>query len=123
MAYKDNEKNKEYQRQYYLNRTKLKRRVDPPKNYYVKKSAEEIAENRRQGGIKAQETLKAKMGEDAYREMLAERGKHGMATLKASGKKIGFQNGYAKEAQKKALKVRRQNSKHKAVGERANEAE
>lgn len=123
MAYKDSEKNKEYQRQYYLNRTKLKRRVDPPKSYYVKKTAEEIAENRRQGGIKAQETLKAKMGEDAYREMLAERGKHGMATLKASGKPIGFQAGNAKEAQKKALKVRRQNSKHKAVRERANESE
>ena len=115
MAYKDNERNKEYQRQYYLNRTKLKRKLEPPKNYYVKKSAEEIAENRRQGGIKAQETLKAKMGDDAYREMLAERGKHGMATLKASGKPIGFQAGNAKEASKLSAKARGLKSKHKKV--------
>lgn len=106
MAYKDAKKRKEYQRQYYLNKTILKRRTNPPKNYYKKKSEEEIAVNRREGGIKAQETLKNKMGEDAYREMMSSRGKHGLASLRASGKPIGFQAGYAKEAQLLGAKAR-----------------
>ena len=123
MAYKNKEKEKEYQRQYYLNKTKLKRITNPPKSYYKKKTPEEIAESRKAGGIKAQETLRAKLGEEEYLKMMSERGKHGIATLRARDGKIGFQNGYAKEASKASVKVRRLNSKHKVVRERAYEAE
>ena len=120
MAYKDKEKIKEYNRQYYRNVTKLKRLRGEVKvkNYYKKKTPEEIAENRRLGGIKAQETLKAKLGEECYREMMSERGRHGMATLRASGKPIGFQNGNAKEASLAGARVRGLNSKHKKVREK-----
>lgn len=117
MAYKDNEKQKEYQRQYYWNRTKLRRASGElkVKNYYKKKSPEEVAENRRQGGLKASETLREKLGEEAYREMMTSRGKRGMATLKADGKKIGFQLGHASEAGKLGARARGLKSKHKKV--------
>lgn len=117
MAYRDKEKQREYQRQYYWNKTKLRRASGEieVKNYYQKKDPEEIAENRRQGGVKAQETLKAKMGEDGYREMMSERGKHGVATLRADGKPIGFQAGYAREASLAGARVRGLKSKRRKV--------
>lgn len=120
MAYKDKEKAKEYQRQYYWNRTKLRRASGElkVKNYYKKKNPEEVAENRREGGIKASKTLRARMGEDNYREMMSVRGKQGQATLRAEGKKIGFQKGYASEAGKLGAKARGLKSKHKKVREK-----
>ncbi len=120
MAYKDKERAKEYQRQYYNNRTKLRRLRGEVKvkNYYKKKTPEEIAENRHQGGIKASETLRAKLGVERYREMMASRGKRGMATLRAEGKKIGFQAGYASEAGKLGARARGLKSKHKKVREK-----
>jgi hypothetical protein len=120
MAYRDKEKQKEYQRQYYWNKTKLRRASGEieVKSYYTKKTPEEVAENRSQGGKKAQETLKNKMGEKAYREMMSEKGKHGVATLRESGKPIGFQAGYAKEASEASAKARGKRSKHKKVRER-----
>lgn len=118
MAYKDKEKTKEYQRQYYWNKTKLKRKTSPAKSYYKKKTPEEIAENRRLGGIKAQETVRRAMGEEAYRQARIELGKKGQEALKTSGKPIGFQAGYAKEASKKSAEVRGLKSKHKKVREK-----
>lgn len=120
MTYKDKEKQKEYQRRYYLNRTKLRRASGEieVKNYYEKKDPKVIAKNRRLGGIKASETLRAKLGEDSYREMMSIRGKHGISSLKSSGKPIGFQAGYAKEASFASAKTRGLKSKHKKIREK-----
>lgn len=115
MAYRDKEKAKEYQRQYYLKKTKIKRLTHPPKSYYVKKDPEDVAKNRHLGGIKSQETLKAKMGEDAYKQAHVELGKKGAEALKNTGKPIGFQGGYASEAGKLGARARALKSKHKKI--------
>ncbi len=114
MAYRDKEREKEYQRQYYWNRTKLKRKTTPVKSYYKKKTDEEKAENRRIGAIKRKATMLAKLGgEEEYKEYLSRIGKRGMATLRSNGTPIGFQAGYAKEAQVSSAQSRTTNSKHR----------
>lgn len=120
MAYNDKEKQREYQRQYYWNKTKLKRKTHPAKSYnkYEKKTEAEKAENRRIGAIKRKATMLAKLGgEEKYQEYLSGIGKRGQATLRANGTPIGFQAGYAKRASLASARARGLKSKHKKVRE------
>lgn len=120
MAWKDKEKAKEYQRKYYWNKTKLKRLTEPAKSYnnYVKKDPEEKLKNFREGARKRKQTLIDKLGEEGYKEHQVNLGKLGHQALVDSGKPIGFQAGYAKEAGRLGLKSRGLKSKHKKTREK-----
>lgn len=118
MARRNKEAEREYQRRYYENVTKLKRKENPAKSYYKKKTPEEIAENRHNGSKKAAETLRQKLGEEGYKQYMSERGKSGIKKLQENGGLIGFQRGYAKEAAALGAKARGLKSKHKKVREK-----
>lgn len=115
MAYANKEREKEYQRQYYLNHTRLKRLTGEyqVKSYYVKKSPEELAKIRSEAGKKAAKTLRERIGEEAYRAFMSECGKAGIKKQKEVNGKIGFQNGYAREAQLLGAKARKANRRKK----------
>lgn len=121
MAYKDKGRAKEYQKQYYRNRTKLRRlrgEIEAKRTAYKPKSPEEKAKNYHLGAVKRVEVLKAKLGEEEYHKRMQEVGKRGSEALKATGKPFGFQLGHASEAGKLGAKARGLKSKHKKVREK-----
>lgn len=119
MAYKDKEKAKEYQRQYYWNKTKLKRKLNPVKNKpRVKKTAEEKSESYRKGAMKRIQNMREKYGEEGLREYFKELGRLGNQALVDKGVPVGFQAGYAKDASKLGIRARGLKSKHKKIREK-----